>query len=136
MTTTPSSHARVTYRITVRGREHTTTAETSTTGPATQAALGLVNAVREDAKDALRTARSKETPAKSLIGRMKTTILPGLETVTITATVEIGETTHEHHGEIRTSGDPYWAAIAATNTAKEDLWHWAWDQKCKAEANA
>lgn len=135
MTTTTSSHASVTYRITVRGQEHTATAETNTTGPAAQAALGLVTAIREAAQDALRAARSKETPVKSLIGRMKTAIRPGPETVTITATVEIDGVSHEHHGEIHTSGDPYWAAIAATNTAREDLWHWAWNQKRHAEVN-
>ena len=136
---TASATARVIYRFAVGGQERAYALETTVSGSATEAALGLIAAGYEDAHDWLRR-QTPEAPTtvlvKWLLGRrrvnMTATFAEPAAAPThgsVAAVVEVGGVSHEYAGKVSTVGNPYRATNAALASAKNDLWNWVWDQK-------
>ncbi|SRR6266508_4372703 len=135
--TTGTAH--VTYRFIVCGQERTFAAETTVSGSGAEAALHLISAGCEDAREWLR-AQTPKAPTTVLVKRLfgqrvKVMATERVEPAAkpergcVAATVEIDGVTHEYTGEFSTAGNPYRATGAALASAKTDLWDWAWAQK-------
>lgn len=134
-----SSTARVTYRFAVCGQDRTFTVGATVSGSAAEAALKLITAACDDARDWLRTHTVPPATTATATGLLGRWLSPATQIQTVaepqhgrvTATVEIGEASHEYTGDVSTGGNPYRATHAAVCAARDDLWNWAWGQKSR-----